>query len=328
MNIPPLEHVPVLDAPVTKSEQQPIATVETSSHQCELIKFESRPLSQTNPQPDPAQLDPAVAAKRFPCVSCDKWFQTSKHLSRHFETVHSAERKFECNECGFRFKRKDKLKRHVDSVHKQIRNHECPICNQRFSRRDHLKNHQRVHYGQKQFQCIDCKKKFTSLEELQQHQCNHIKRQHTNRTTKIKQPQPNQHKLTQPPPPSIPLKSSSQSQPAATSAHTSCNGTEQKECHTHKYKQETDVETRLINLQHAVDVWRNEAQVLRNENTFLKNKLRELETKQTTMPLAPPMVHQEAEDAQYTPVQYTTHSSSEDQSLCTQWVASDHLFRM
>ncbi|TRY68552.1 hypothetical protein TCAL_11018 [Tigriopus californicus] len=144
-----------------------------------------------------------TVAKRFPCSTCQKPFNTRWALNRHMLTHNkSLSRKmYLCQTCGQSFDRYDpyyhhklrhaptqdlptcstcekpfanaaSLRNHMKGVHGEGDNQsfDCPICGKVFTYKANLKVHTYQHKGEKPFLCEICQARFLRREQLQNHQ--------------------------------------------------------------------------------------------------------------------------------------------------------------
>ncbi|XP_043921485.1 zinc finger protein PLAG1 [Protopterus annectens] len=101
--------------------------------------------------------------KNFPCVLCDKAFNSVEKLKVHSYS-HTGERPYKClhPDCTKAFVSKYKLLRHM-ATHSPEKTHKCNFCEKMFHRKDHLKNHLHTHDPNKEaFQCEECGKNYNT----------------------------------------------------------------------------------------------------------------------------------------------------------------------
>ena len=121
--------------------------------------------------PDPllAQLD--KSPDQYECHSCDKLFQTSMMLLKHFNMDH--EFRHTCEHCSRHFPNGARLKAHL-LTHTGEKNFICQTCGKGFRQKSHLITHESVHTGQK-YCCQHCGKMIRIKAMMNQH----IRRYHS-----------------------------------------------------------------------------------------------------------------------------------------------------
>ncbi|XP_065580589.1 zinc finger protein ZFP2-like isoform X6 [Artemia franciscana] len=112
-----------------------------------------------------------IKNKIHKCSSCNKFFSTLSHLSRH-QIVHTGEKPYKCEICKKCFSSLDNLKQH-QIMHNGEGPFECDICKKCFPTSSHLKQHQVVHTGEKPFKCDICNKCFSQSSNLNRHRMVH-----------------------------------------------------------------------------------------------------------------------------------------------------------
>ncbi|CAL8114544.1 unnamed protein product [Orchesella dallaii] len=108
---------------------------------------------------------PAPAHK---CGTCDKTFNTVKHLNQHQKIHHQPS--FNCTFCGKDFIFLSNLNRHVLG-HIGERSFWCDVCEMEFITSEALKRHKKQHNKVKPFKCphAECSKRFTTVNTLYTH---------------------------------------------------------------------------------------------------------------------------------------------------------------
>ena len=94
----------------------------------------------------PPPLRPEHPDARHECEVCGRKFTRKSHLSRHLETVHSADGpRYQCGVCGRQFTQKSHLSLHLETVHSTDGpRYECEVCGRKFTQKSSLSLHLRT----------------------------------------------------------------------------------------------------------------------------------------------------------------------------------------
>ncbi|KAM9858583.1 uncharacterized protein ACBR49_020564 [Aulostomus maculatus] len=117
-----------------------------------------------------AGITPAAKTPYY-CITCGKYFKTSKGLVVHIRT-HTGEKPYPCNTCEKRFAHASALRGHV-RIHTGEKPYPCKSCGRNFRSSTELKNHTRTHTGDKPYICITCGKRFSKGSNLLSHSRTH-----------------------------------------------------------------------------------------------------------------------------------------------------------
>ena len=139
---------------------------------------------------------------KFPCLQCNKKYQSEKCLQQHMVTAHSgvqyicsqcpksfrttqlrqchekkihAEKTFKCQECDQMFSGQGYLNGHIRKIHVKAKDKICPHCGEAFSSTNitSFNAHVKRHTNDRQYSCETCGKDFLIPSHLKQHMKRH-----------------------------------------------------------------------------------------------------------------------------------------------------------
>ena len=110
--------------------------------------------------------------QKYPCVTCNKEFNSPKYLEQHVQTMHE---KVPCIHCGKLFGIA-LMNRHIQSQHtiNEEKRFKCDVCGKGFPVKDKLKDHKNIHTGEKPYKCKFCSACFASRGTHATHQKSHL----------------------------------------------------------------------------------------------------------------------------------------------------------
>ncbi|KAI1886310.1 hypothetical protein AGOR_G00212680 [Albula goreensis] len=110
---------------------------------------------------------------QHPCMHCPASFPRPSQLLQHQRSQHSSKvGGFLCTECGRAFNSHSNLRIHLN-VHTGARPYTCGECGKSFSQSGALKIHRRIHTGERPYTCEFCGRGFPHLAGVRAHQRTH-----------------------------------------------------------------------------------------------------------------------------------------------------------
>ncbi|XP_035248394.1 zinc finger protein 696 [Anguilla anguilla] len=122
--------------------------------------------------PCPQLAHPPQSPPPFPCLSCQRTFQTCAQLLRHQQGHVQPEgvSQHPCMHCPASFPRPSQLLQHQRSQHaSKTGGFLCPECGRAFNSHSNLRIHLNVHTGARPYSCADCGKSFSQSGALKIH---------------------------------------------------------------------------------------------------------------------------------------------------------------
>ena len=104
----------------------------------------------------------------FPCLKCDKIFNTSHGLEVHVRRTHTGNRPYSCEICNKAFGHAVSLDQHR-VVHTQEKSFSCKQCGKSFKRSSTLATHLLIHSDTRPFPCMYCGKRFHQKSDMKKH---------------------------------------------------------------------------------------------------------------------------------------------------------------
>ncbi|XP_018587724.1 zinc finger protein 497 isoform X2 [Scleropages formosus] len=110
---------------------------------------------------------------QHPCMHCSASFARPSQLLQHQRSQHASKAGgFLCAECGRAFNSHSNLRIHLN-VHTGARPYSCSDCGKSFSQSGALKIHRRIHTGERPYTCTYCGRGFPHLAGIRAHQRTH-----------------------------------------------------------------------------------------------------------------------------------------------------------
>ncbi|KAJ8388879.1 hypothetical protein AAFF_G00126350 [Aldrovandia affinis] len=110
---------------------------------------------------------------QHPCMHCSASFPRPSQLIQHQRSQHASKTGgFLCTECGRAFNSHSNLRIHLN-VHTGARPYSCGDCGKSFSQSGALKIHRRIHTGERPYTCNFCGRGFPHLAGVRAHQRTH-----------------------------------------------------------------------------------------------------------------------------------------------------------
>ncbi|KAL4657700.1 zinc finger protein 497-like isoform X1 [Arapaima gigas] len=110
---------------------------------------------------------------QHPCMHCPASFPRPSQLLQHQRSQHASKTGgFLCAECGRAFNSHSNLRIHLN-VHTGARPYSCSDCGKSFSQSGALKIHRRIHTGERPYTCTYCGRGFPHLAGIRAHQRTH-----------------------------------------------------------------------------------------------------------------------------------------------------------
>ncbi|XP_023689066.2 uncharacterized protein [Paramormyrops kingsleyae] len=107
---------------------------------------------------------------QHPCMHCSASFPRPSQLLQHQRSQHASKTGgFLCAECGRAFNSHSNLRIHLN-VHTGARPYPCSDCGKSFSQSGALKIHRRIHTGERPYTCTFCGRGFPHLAGIRAHQ--------------------------------------------------------------------------------------------------------------------------------------------------------------